>query len=505
MVAPSRGAFALSALGLLGLASGCAVKSAALPPEVRAEGARLPIDYRFGAPDGSLDGIRVTDVRTPPRPAEDRERNLFFRKSWYRFDLADDRGPRWFVLCSHAGNNRSRPATSVVCTYEARRADDAPMSLVLVGTSTGAWSGSFFADGERYELTGTDEVVSLIPVHIGSAGLEITKDGERIGFVELMDDDMLLGWMFPEVDVATRRRLTPLYLTFGVIEDQRSMEDERPTDRALERRERRRRPLQMPDPTNDPRFAPHVDALNALGRHEEEAALLLHVPAHHDLTELRPVPVVGPDLRPERSRVSFDLMFPSLAFDAPVGTTVADEPASPLGWSFGFGLGLGATFADFVHLAATGQFQAVRPETGPPDAAFDVRPASSSNSWRFAVGGRVTVARLGKLRPYVGGEFVTSLWTANYRDIEDFDTSGVGFGGAPVIGTRFMLYDHGRRQAELLFEGRATFTDWQDPQRSSLAETAAGLDPEVEAWLDRIEATQRSITLGVLVALQVRI
>lgn len=465
---------------------------AEVPRDLRDDVARLPLQYSFWWQGGAeLDGLKVANWRYA-------KRNLLGPR-WVEFEVrdSDTDAIRWLAVCGYGRQPKVLPAYYIVCSYEPVGLDP-PLSLTLVANGAEPLSGAFLHGDRRFDLEGTTALTQMPPVieaYTGTAGLRIDDEETTIGFVSVIPDTIQEAWLRPTVSVETRRAVAPLILAFGAVWDSRSANEE---VGAL-----RNETLKMPDPLPWGHvFEPHVDHFAANEDRVLQAALLQHLESRPPPRPAEPMPEFGPDLRAQNKAVSVDFSFVGISFAGGLSSD-AVEPASDLGWSFGYPLILGASFFDFVHVQSGVEFGGVRPDLEPVTTELGFAAGtSSSEAHRVSVGGRVTLARLGVVRPFVGGEAVFQ----HHRSVlqlgpNELGTRAWGFGAAPVWGLRFTA-DAGAASMDLVVEGRVDVLGWQDPDRFGVDPSA---DPRFDDWLQQVEAHEQSVHLGGLVYLMIRL
>jgi len=470
------------ASALAPLVAGCGIMVAQIPADLEPQVEPLPIRYsKWWQGGASLDGLQVTNWRYSRQP-------ILSTARWVEFELreTESQSIRWLAVCHYGVQARLRPRYFIVCTYDP--VDDAPqVSLTLAAEGNDPLVGAYVIGDRAYRLEGTSEVEPGFPfVYQGTAGLKILEAEGPIGFVSTLPDTLQEAWLRPDVAPQTRRQLLPLVLTFGTVQDARSGNDVQrlPSNDILE--------VPDPLPAEHP-YASHVDYLSTLENPSLRVALLQHLERRPTPQPAEPTPRFGPDRRPQKDPVSFDLSFVGLSFAGALSSS-GTSPAADLGWSFGYPLILGASFYDLVHVHGGVEFGGVRPDTEPAAVAVGLPEGlSSSEAYRIAFGAHVTLARLGLFRPFVGGEGVLQL-NRSVLDLGDREvgTRTWGFGGAPVFGLRFTA-DAGSSSLDIVAEGRVDFIDWQDSSRFNFDEDG---DARFAEWLERVEANDRSIHLG---------
>lgn len=421
----------------------CALARPAMPEDLTGA-ARVPLDYTFWWQSGGrLDGLRMEDWHYLRQSG---------RTQWIGFRIVEEESQdtAWAVACSSGHVRKQSPPAWSVCTFRPGSDERPPMSLVLVARGdTDPMSGLFLRE-ETFELTGSARLRDDLLYRLSNdrerpptAGLVVGKDGKALGFVSMLADTIQEAWLDAAVEDRTRLALAPLFLSFGAVWDPREQ-------RSSFFGKRKAAPNPSVQPSSP--WTPHVEELAE--RPELQSALKVHV--LHRPTELRfdPPPRLGPDLRPNRRRaLTFDVGFLGLAFGAPLDDSPTGGPEE--GWAFGYPIQLGTTLFDFIHFQNSVQFGAPRSDVGPLAQSLGL-PGSqtSSNAVRVATGLRVTVARFGPFRPFVGGEAVFT-WTSAGLEVGDADVQVQrwGIGGAPVVGLR-IVGDAGKASVELISEAR---------------------------------------------------
>ncbi len=258
-----------------------------------------------------------------------------------------------------------------------------------------------------------------------------------------------------------------------------------------------------------------------------KSEVVLHLPNDPSEYEHEPIAVWGPDLREgvDRWTVGGGL---GVGGTVPTGTRL--EVSGGADFSFQFGV----AFADFVELSTGFGILTFGPELSyfqgalsPPGGqlGFSQDPGNGGllHLRTLRLGGelRVTAARIGKFRPFVGVgayalvptgkiEYYGLMTSADLRDGYAVTSELSGTSVAPLIGLKYTLFEKVRKDAywavDVVMQSRVEVTQWKRRLLAS-AESQSGLDRALvtaQAWANNLTQEMESVQVSFDVALAAR-